>query len=49
MKHMKNIKLAPALGFLMESNFLSGRQTQGFFGLKEKVTFSVYHLNSNIK
>jgi len=49
MKHLKSVKMVAAPGFLMESDFLNGKQTLGFFGLREKVTFSAYYLNPSIK
>ena len=49
MKHMKNVKWVVAPGFLMDSDSLSGEQILGFFGLREKVIYSISDLNSSIE
>ena len=49
MKRSTNRKPTPAPGFSTESDSLSGKQTLGFFGLRERVNFSVRYLNLGVK
>jgi hypothetical protein len=49
MKRAKNVKITPAPGFSTESDSLSGKQTLGFFGLRERVRSLVNYLNWKFK
>ena len=49
MKLTTNVKTTPASGFSTKSDSSSGKQTLGFFGLRERVSFSVSYLNLRVK
>jgi len=49
MKRTTNVKSTPAPGFSTKSTSWSGKQSLGFFGLKEKVSFSMSYGNLRVK
>jgi hypothetical protein len=49
MKRATNVKTTPAPGFSTESDSLSGKQTLGFFGLRERVSISANYLKLRVK